>query len=135
MTTNRAGLRDIRERMQQLYVYDLYAFRPELKPLAAVLYPYEKINCFFVGIHKQKRKLVVVTHYRILIIQSTFSKPAQIVEIRREAVQNPSYKKRFFTSSIFFEAEEEEFNFALVSRRVLELFVWAVKQPLPVRQD
>ena len=135
MATNRAGIRDIRERMQQLYLYDLYAFRPELKPLAAVLYPYEKINCFFVGIHKQKRKLVVVTHYRILIIQSTFSKPAQIIEIRREAVQNPSYTKRFFTSSISFETEEEEFKFSLVSRRVLELFVWAVNQPLPLRQD
>ncbi len=119
--------------MQELYVYDLYAFRTEVKPLASLLYPLETINCFAMGIHDGKRKLVVVTYYRIIIISTSFGSPAQVTEIPREAVSDPTYIKRFFTSSISFTAEGERYTFSLVSRRVLELFVWAVQQPGPIR--
>lgn len=133
MATNRQGLREIRDRMQELYVYDLYAFRTEVKPLASLLYPLETINCFAMGIHEGRRKLVVVTYYRIIIISTSFGSPAQIIEIPREAVSDPSYTKRFFTSSISFTADGDRYTFTLVSRRVLELFVWAVEQPGPIR--
>ncbi len=133
VATNRQGLREIRERMQELYVYDLYGFRTEIKPLASVLYPLETINCFAMGIHEGKRKLIVVTYYRIIIVSTSFGSPAQITEIPREAVGEPSYKKRFFTSSISFTADGKVHTFSLVSRRVLELFVWAVQLPAPIR--
>jgi len=131
---NRQTLREIRERMQELYVYDLYAFRTELKPLAELLYPLETINCFAAGIHEKRRKFIVVTYYRVIIISTMFGNPAEITEIKRELVKNPTFKKRFFTSSISFEAEGETYSLSFVSRRVLELFVWAVTQPNPIRK-
>ena len=133
MAVSRQGVREIKERMQELYVYDLYGFRTESKALASVLYPYETINCFATGIHKGKRRMLVVTYYRIIIISTAFATPADIVSINRELILNPTYVKRFFTSSISFEADGSKYEFSMVSRRVLEMFIWAVGQELPVR--
>jgi hypothetical protein len=134
VSANRQGLREIRERMQELYIYDLYAFRSELKPLSAVLYPYETINCILVGLHNRKRKLLAVTYYRIITISASFGSPAEITQINREHIKNPQYTKRWFISSISFETEKgESYTFSMVSRRVLDLFVWAVNQPAPIR--
>lgn len=133
MARDRQGMSEIRQRMQELYVYDLYGFRTEIKPLSQLLYPYETINCFATGIHKGKRKMLVVTYYRILIISTGIGSPAEIIEIKRELVEKPNYVKRFFLSTVSFEAEGTSYNFAMVSRRILELFVWAVNQPAPIR--
>lgn len=130
---SRQGVREIKQRMQELYVYDLYGFRTETKALASVLYPYETINCFATGIHKGKRRMLVVTYYRIIIVSTAFGSPADIVSINREKIQNPVYLKRFFTSSISFEADGTKYEFAMVSRRVLEMFIWALEQTLPIR--
>ena len=133
MATDRQGLREIRERLQELFLYDLYAFRSELKPLASLLYPLETINCVLAGFHEGRRKLLVVTYYRLIIITNTFGSPAQVTEIKRESVTHPSYVKRLCASSVSFEAEEQHYTFGFVSRRVLELFVWAVNQRHPTR--
>jgi hypothetical protein len=130
---NRQGLREIRARMQELYIYDLYGFRGELKVLANILYPYEQINCIATGIHKGKRRMLVVTYYRLLIISTVFGSPAEIIEMNRELVKNPTYRKKLFTSTVSFESDGVPYRFDLVSRRVLELFVWAIGQPGPVR--
>ena len=119
--------------MQELYVYDLYGFRTEIKPLSQLLYPYETINCFATGIHDGKRKMLVVTYYRLLIISTSLGAPAEIVEIKREMVENATYVKRFFLSTLSFDADGKTYRFSMVSRRVLELFVWAINQTAPIR--
>lgn len=119
--------------MQELYVYDLYGFRTETKALAAVLYPYEKINSFAVGLHEGRRKMLVVTYYRLIIVFSKIGSPPEFRWFDREEISNPRFEKRFFASSISFEAQGETHEFSMVSRRVLELFVWAVEQPAPIR--
>lgn len=133
MAGSRRTVKEIRERMQELYVYDLYGFRTEIKTLAAILYPYETVNSFATGLHEGKRKLLVVTYYRIIIICTRFGTPPEILWFNREEISNPSFKKHFFTSSISFDIEGTHFLFSMVSRRVLELFVWAVNQPAPIR--
>ena len=133
MATQRQGLREIRERLQELYLYDLYAFRSELKPLASLLYPLETINCVLAGFHEGRRKLLVVTYYRLIIITNSFGTPAQITEIKREMVTNPSFVKRLFSSTVSFEVEGTLHTFRFVSQRTLELFVWAVNQRPPIR--
>ncbi len=122
---------DIRERMQELYVYDLYGFRPEIKALARVLYPLETINCFATGIYQGRRRMLVVTHYRIIMVTVSIGSPAEIVTIRRDAVTHHSYHKRFFTSSLEFGTKDTHYELTMVSRRVLELFSWALELPLP----
>jgi len=121
---------DIRSRMQELYVYDLYGFRPEIKALATIVYPYETINCFATGIREGLRRLVVVTGYRVIIISRRLVGGVEVTVIPRERIISHSYEKRFFTSSIEFESEEGTFHFRNVSRRVLELFEWAMEQPI-----
>jgi fructose-1,6-bisphosphatase len=125
-----ASVKSVRERMQELYVYDLYGFRSENKALAAVLYPHEKINSFAVGFHEGLRKMLVVTSHRLLIIKSSIGKTPSVQAVKRELIEEPSYTKRFFTSSLSFKLDGETFTFRMVSRRVLELFVWAVERPL-----
>ncbi|WP_422480056.1 PH domain-containing protein [Pleomorphochaeta sp. DL1XJH-081] len=133
MAGNRQNMKEIRQRMQELYVYDLYGFRTEIKPLSQLLYPYETINCFATGIHQGKRKMLVVTYYRVLIISTSLGAPADIVEMKRETIEHATYEKRFFLSTLSFEAEGNSYHFSMVSRRVLELFVWAINQPPPIR--
>ena len=133
MAGSRQTVKDIRERMQELYVYDLYGFRSETKALAAILYPYETINSFAVGMHEGRRKMLVVTYYRLLVIFSRIGAPPEILSFDREEIKHPRFEKRFFTSTISFEAHGERHEFSMVSRRVLELFVWAVEQPAPIR--
>lgn len=133
MAGSRQGIKEIRERMQELYVYDLYGFRTEIKMLAAVLYPYEQINSFATGIHKGKRRMLVVTHYRLIILSSSFAAKPDVTWFNREDIAHPRFKKRFFTSSISFDVDGTCYDFQMVSHRVLELFVWAVEQPAPIR--
>jgi len=131
MARGSSGTKDIITRMQELYVYDLYGFRTETKALASVLYPYETINCFATGIYQGRRRMLVVTIYRIIIVASNLVSPADIITIRREAITQHAFHKRFFTSSIEFSTAEEHYELKNVSRRVLEMFSWAVEQPLP----
>jgi hypothetical protein len=125
-----ASIGSIRERMQELYVYDLYGFRSENKALAGTLYPHEKINSFAVGLHEGLKKMLVVTTHRLIIIRSSFGKTPDVQAVKRELIEEPSYTKRFFNSELSFKLHGETFTFTMVSRRVLELFVWAVEQPL-----
>jgi len=131
MAKQNDGRMDIRQRMQELYVYDLYGFRPEIKALASVLYPLEIINCFATGIFQGQRRMLAVTHYRIIMVTVSIGSPAEIITIRREAITHHSYHKRFFTSSIEFGTKDTHYELTMVSRRVLELFSWAVELPLP----
>jgi len=123
--------KDVRERMQELYVYDLYGFRPEIKSLSALLYPYETINCFATGVHQGLRRMVVVTVYRVLVIGNRLASGADVIAIPRKDVLSHTHNKRFFTSSIEFDTAKNHYEFTNVSRRVLELFDWALDQPLP----
>lgn len=129
-----ASVKEIRERMQELYLYDLYGFRAENKVLASLLYPLEKINSIAVGLHEGRKKMVVVTYYRLIIIHAPIGREAEIEIFNREEITNASYNKRFFSSSILFEAKGRGYEFTMVSRRVVELFVWAVEQPAPLRE-
>lgn len=121
---------DIRSRMQELYVYDLYGFRPEIKALTAIVYPYETINSFATGIHDGLRRLVVVTGYRVIIIGRRLAGGGEVIVIPRTAITSHSYKKRWFSSTISIESEEGDYIFTNVSRRVVELFDWAMEQPI-----
>ena len=116
--------------MQELYVYDLYGFRPEVKILSTVLYSYEIIYSFATGIYNGLRRMVVVTNYRALIIGSRMLGGSEIIKIPRKEVKSSSYTKKLIGSSIEFSTAENKYVFENVSRRVLELFEWALKQPV-----
>lgn len=116
--------------MQELYVYDLYGFRPEIKALSSIVYPYETINCFATGIHEGIRRLMAVTGYRVIIVGRRLIGGSDAIVIPRSQITSHSYRKRWFTSSIEFESEEGRFLLTNVSRRVLELFDWAMEQPI-----
>ena len=125
-----ASIKSVRERMQELYIYDLYGFRSENKALAGTLFPHEKINSFAVGLHDGKKKMLVVTTHRLIIIRSSVGRAPEVQAVKREHVKDQKFQKRFFASTISFVVNNELFTFHMVSRRVLELFVWAVEQPL-----
>lgn len=121
---------DIIRRMQELFVYDLYGFRLETKALASIVYPYETINSFATGISDGVRKMVVVTGYRVIIVTRRPVGGTEAIVIPRTQITSHSYEKRWFTSTISFGSEEGEYRFTGVSRRVVELFDWAMGQPI-----
>ncbi len=127
-----SGARDhITERMKELYVYDIYGLRRELKPLSRILYNGEPLNCFATGVMDGLRRLLVVTDSRVIIIGNHLGSPSDIDIIPRKDITAHSATKKFFRSSIeFTTVNDARYTLTGVSRRVLDLFNWALDQPL-----
>lgn len=127
-----AGSRDyVIQRMKELYVYDLYGLRRELKPLSRILYIDEPINCFATGVMNGLRRLLVVTDSRVIIIGNHIGAPSDIDIIPRNDIIAHSVTKKFFASSIeFMTSNKANYLLTAVSRRVLDLFNWALDQPI-----
>lgn len=127
-----AGSRDyVIQRMKELYVYELYGLRRELKPLSRILYIDEPINCFATGVMNGLRRLLVVTDSRVIIIGNHIGSPSDIDIIPRNDIVAHSATKKFFASSIeFTTSNNAHYLLTAVSRRVLDLFNWALDQPI-----
>lgn len=128
--THNTTKQSIRQRMQELYVYDLYGFRLEVKELAQLIYPHEIINCFATGVYDGLRRMVVVTGYRVIVVGRRLVGQGEILSISRKDVTDFHYTKRLFASTISFTSDGQEYRFTGVSRRVVELFGWAMQQPI-----
>ncbi len=127
-----SGNRDhIVQRMKELYVYDLYGLRRELKPLSQVLYTGEPLNCFATGVMEGLRRLLAVTDSRVIIIGNHIGSPSDIDIIPRNDITEHSATKKLFASSIEFKTSTgAHYVLTAVSRRVLDLFNWALDQPI-----
>lgn len=122
----------IKDRMRELYLYDLYSLRPEIKILARVINPYETINCMATGVLDGQRRMLVVTDHRVIIIATHLGSAPDLFVIPRRDVASHSASKRFFASSIELTARNgARYELKNVSRRVLDLYEWALDQPLP----
>ncbi len=120
-------------RMKELYLYDLYWYRREIKTLASILYYAEPVNCFLTGVSDGLRRFLAVTDSRAIIIGQRFGSPEEIDIIPRKDISSYSADKKLFGSSVRFSAENgAEYSFTGVSRRVLDLFIWSMKQDIPV---
>lgn len=126
------GPRDhIIDRMKELYVYDLYGFRREIKPLGRLLYPGEPINCFAMGVYEGLRRMLVVTDSRVIIVGNHLGAPSDVDIIPRKDIVSHSATKKIFGSSIEFSTENgARYILTAVSRRVLDVFNWALDQPI-----
>lgn len=128
-----AGMeKEIRDRMRELYIYDLYSLRGEIKPLGRTLYPGETVNCFATGIMDGLRRMAAVTASRVIIIGCRPGSAPEFHIIPRAEIVSHAVTKRFFGSSIEFTGRDGvSFKMTNVSRRILELFEWALERPLP----
>ncbi|MFA6689513.1 MAG: PH domain-containing protein [Sphaerochaetaceae bacterium] len=127
-----AGPKDyITQRMKELYVYELYGLRRELKPLSRVLYNDETINCFATGVSDGLRRMLVVTDSRVIIVGNHLGSPSDIDIIPRKDIVFHGTTKKLFASSIEFTTTNgAHYLLTAVSRRVLDLFDWALDQPI-----
>ena len=127
--------RDIIERLQELYIYDLYGFKRELKPLAMILNIDETINCMATGIMEGKRRLVCVTNYRVIILFVPVVGIPENTVILREGIVDYSANEKLFTSKFSFSTKDMTFNFINTQRRIIDLFLWAMEQPIKHYED
>jgi hypothetical protein len=74
--------------------------------------------------------MVVVTGYRVVVVGRRLVGQGELVSISRRDVTDFHYTKRWFSSTISFTANGQEYLFTGVSRRVVELFGWAMEQPI-----
>lgn len=121
---------DIIERLQELYIYDLYGFKRELKPLAMILNIDETINCMATGIIDGKRRLVCITDYRVIILFVPAVGIPENTVIIRDAIIDYSATEKFFTSTFSFSTSEMTFSFKNTQRRIIDLFLWSMEQPI-----
>ncbi len=121
---------DIILRLQELYIYDLYGFKKELKPLASLLYIDEKINFMATAIFDGKRRLVCITDYRIIILFIPIIGSAESTIVKRKAVVDYQAKEKFFTSWFSFNTKGQSFLFKNTQKRIIDLFLWAMEQPI-----
>lgn len=113
------------KQLQDLYLYSLYGFSKELKPLASILNPDEKINFVARGLYQGSRQMMVVTSKRVIIIDGRFG---NVKVIKLNAIINYSVTKVLFASAVRFNTEYEVFEMTNVPRKVLDLFIWAMEQ-------
>lgn len=122
--------KDIIERLQELYIYDLYGFRPELKALSMILNIDETFNCMATGIYEGKRRLICVTAYRVIILATPVVGSVESTIIKRPAVVDYSADKKFFLSSISLSTKDQTFLLRHTQKRIVDLFLWAMEQPI-----
>ncbi|MCY1151050.1 MAG: hypothetical protein OWP43_01370 [Sphaerochaetaceae bacterium] len=122
--------KDIISRLQELYIYDLYGFKTELKPLALILLVDETINCVATAILDGKRRFVCITDYRIIILFTPVVGTGESTIIKRKAVVDFEANKKILNSSFKITTDEKEYIFRNTQRRIIDLFLWAMKQPI-----
>lgn len=127
--------KDIIERLQELYIYDLYGFKKELKPLSMLLYIDEKINCVATAIIDGKRRFVCVTDYRVIILFTPIVGINENTVVLRKAIVEYSAEKKFFNSGFSFSTKDKTFSFKNTQKRIIDLFLWAMEQPIKEYED
>ncbi len=122
--------KDIIERLQELYIYDLYGFKRELKALSMILLLDEKINCVATAIIEGKRRFVCVTDYRVIILFTPIVGIPENTVVLRKAIVDYSAEKKFFKSGFSFSTKDMNFKFRNTQKRIIDLFLWSMEQPI-----
>ena len=122
--------KDIISRLQELYIYDLFGFKTELKPLSMILNIDETFNCMATGIHEGKRRLICVTEYRVIILATPVLGAVESTIIKRKAVVNFEADKKFFTSWLSVTTKDQTYLFRHTQKKIIDLYLWAMEQPI-----
>ncbi len=121
----------LEKRLRELSIYSTFYLRRELKPLAQLLQEDEQLNCIITGVHEGNRKLVAVTDRRIIILFAGALGSGEVKVIRRSAVRDPWFEKKFFFSEAGFATDSEVFTFTNTQGSLRELYEWAMGRPIP----
>ena len=122
---------ELDKRLRELGIYSEYYYRKEMKALAELLHEGESLNCVFTGVQDANRKLAAVSDEKIVIIFGGALGSGDVRMIRREAVSDYRFTKRFLRSTVQLVLPDETLEFTGVQAAREELFNWAMAQPLP----
>ena len=125
---------ELDNRLRELGIYSDFYYRKELKALLGMLGEYEQLNCLLTGVHEGNRKLVAVTDRRIIILFTALG-GGDVKVIRREAVKEYRFEKKWLFSNLTFETKGgASFTFTNTQGKLKDLFDWAMSQPLPAAE-
>lgn len=123
---------DLDKRLRDLGIYSDFYLRKELLPLTRVLTEGEELNCILTGVHEANRKMLAVTDRRLLIIFAGALSDKAVTVIRRSAVREYRFEKKFLFSRLSIATNSgEEFVFKNTQGSLKELFEWAMNRPIP----
>ena len=122
---------ELEKRLRELGIYSDFFQRKELKSLAQLLKEGEQLNCILTGVNEGNRKMVAVTDRRILIIFAGALGSGEFKVVKREAVKEHWFHKKFLFSDAGFATSGERFSFTNTQGGLKDLFEWAMQQPLP----
>lgn len=117
-------------RLRWLGIYSEYYYRKELKPLGQMLKEGEELNCVLTGVHEANRKLLAVTDRRLILVFSALG-GGEFKVIRRDAVKEWQFEKRWMFSRLSFRTSGEQFLLTNTQGARKDLFAWAMERPLP----
>ena len=123
--------RSLEKRLQELGLYSSYFQRKELKPLAQMLKEGEQLNCILTGVYEGNRSMLAVTDSRLLIIYAGALGSGEFKVVKREAVREHWFRKRFLFSEAGFATDSGTFVFKGTQGSIKKFFEWAMEQPLP----
>ncbi len=126
---------DIEARLKELGIYSNYYYKLELKVLARILNLDEKLNSVVTGVVDGRRRMVVVTDFRIIIVAAGAISAAEVLIIRRDAVKSWKFEKKFLLSSITIETSEKTVVIKQTQGSQQKLFTWAMNQPIKVYDE
>ena len=124
--------RSLDKRLQELSIYSDFYHRRELNTLAQVLTDNETLNCILTGVHEGNRKMLAITDCNLIILFAGALSSKDVTVIRRSAVSEYRFDKKFLFSRVGFLTEGgAAFEFENTQGSLKDLFEWAMKRPLP----
>ena len=119
---------EIRKRLQELGLSDLYGFKRELRTLPGLLTFDEVLYAMTSGITEGSRWSVFVTDARVIFISSHIVSGVGVKYIDRADVREITVKRGLLFGSISFIAGETPVMIDQVAKRSIDLFVWALER-------
>lgn len=118
---------DIKERLKELNLHDVYGYRMEIKALPQVLGLDEELYGITSGLYHGRRWLSAVTGETVYMISSSPVSSTEVKKFARNSVHNISSRKGLFFGKIIIElADDDIIILEHVAKKSIDGFLWAV---------
>ena len=113
-------------RLQELGIYNDYYYRLEVKTLEQVLSVDEVVNCVLTGLVDGSRRMVCITDSRIIIVSKHLTSNGDVLIIKRKAVTEYQFIKKFLFSKIVIKYSDKEILIRNTQGKIKKLFEYAM---------
>ncbi len=119
---------EIKDKLKELGVYNLYSYRLETRTLPQILHMDEQLYGVTSGVYEGRRWLAAVTGEHLYLIAVNPLSKTEVKLVKRSAVTQVKVKKGILFSSVSLEHDDGVIRLDHVSKASVSSFVWAVQR-------